>query len=879
MHELEGKFEPQTFEEEIYKNWNEKGYFKPSDDKTKKPYTIVIPPPNITGKLHMGHALDETLQDILIRYKRMQGFNTLWVPGTDHASIATEAKIVEKLKAEGITKEDLGRDGFLKRAWEWKEEYGGTILNQLKKLGCSCDWSRERFTMDEGLSNAVTEVFIDLYNKGLIYKGKRMINWCPYCNTSISDAEVEYEEEPTHLWHVKYPVKGEEGKFVIVATTRPETMLGDTGIAVHPDDERYKDLVGKTVILPIMNKEIPIIADDFVEKEFGTGAVKLTPAHDPNDYQAALKHNLEIIPVFDEEFKMNNLVPEYKGMDMYEAREKIVERLQKEGYLVKIEDYNHNVGKCYRCHHTIEPHISEQWFVKMEPLAKPAIEAVRTGKVEFVPERFDKIYYNWMENIQDWCISRQLWWGHRIPAYYCQECGEVIVSKEEPHKCTKCGSTNLKQDEDTLDTWFSSALWPFSTLGWPEQTEDYKYFYPTSTLVTGYDIIFFWVARMIFSALEHTGQVPFDKVFIHGIVRDSLGRKMSKSLGNGIDPLEIIAKYGTDALRFSLVLGISPGNDIRYMPEKLESASNFANKLWNASKFVLSNMPEDGSKLAEDKLPANLCYEDKWILSKLNKLVKEVTNNLENFELGIATQKVYDFIWNEFCDWYIEMVKSRLYDENCTTKFAAQYTLNKVLRDSLKLLHPVMPFVTEKIYMQLYHNDESIMISKWPEYTESLSFEKEEEQIEKLKTIIVGIRNLRTNLNVHPSKKSKLIFVTKTANDMLKESSAMIQKLGFANEIDIQENKENIPQNAMSVLADGIEVYIPFEELVDLEAEKQRLQGEREKLLSEVARGEKMLSNPGFVNKAPEAKINEEKAKLAKYKEMLEKVEERIKSI
>ena len=879
MHELEGKFEPQTFEEEIYKNWNEKGYFKPSDDKTKKPYTIVIPPPNITGKLHMGHALDETLQDILIRYKRMQGFNTLWVPGTDHASIATEAKIVEKLKAEGITKEDLGRDGFLKRAWEWKEEYGGTILNQLKKLGCSCDWSRERFTMDKGLSNAVTEVFIDLYNKGLIYKGKRMINWCPYCNTSISDAEVEYEEEPTHLWHVKYPVKGEEGKFVIVATTRPETMLGDTGIAVHPDDERYKNLVGKTVILPIMNKEIPIIADEFVEKEFGTGAVKLTPAHDPNDYQAALKHNLEIIPVFDEEFKMNNLVPEYKGMDMYEAREKIVERLQKEGYLVKIEDYNHNVGKCYRCHHTIEPHISEQWFVKMEPLAKPAIEAVRTGKVEFVPERFDKIYYNWMENIQDWCISRQLWWGHRIPAYYCQECGEVIVSKEEPHKCTKCGSTNLKQDEDTLDTWFSSALWPFSTLGWPEQTEDYKYFYPTSTLVTGYDIIFFWVARMIFSALEHTGQVPFDKVFIHGIVRDSLGRKMSKSLGNGIDPLEIIAKYGTDALRFSLVLGISPGNDIRYMPEKLESASNFANKLWNASKFVLSNMPEDGSKLAEDKLPANLCYEDKWILSKLNKLVKEVTNNLENFELGIATQKVYDFIWNEFCDWYIEMVKSRLYDENCTTKFAAQYTLNKVLKDSLKLLHPVMPFVTEKIYMQLYHNDESIMISKWPEYTESLSFEKEEEQIEKLKTIIVGIRNLRTNLNVHPSKKSKLIFVTKIANDMLKESSAMIQKLGFANEIDIQENKENIPQNAMSVLADGIEVYIPFEELVDLEAEKQRLQGEREKLLSEVARGEKMLSNPGFVNKAPEAKINEEKAKLAKYKEMLEKVEERIKSL
>ncbi len=879
MHELEGKFEPKTFEEQIYKNWNEKGYFKPSEDKTKEPYTIVMPPPNITGKLHMGHALDETLQDILIRYKRMQGFNTLWIPGTDHAAIATEAKIVEKLKKEGITKEDLGRNGFLEKAWEWKEEYGGTILNQLKKLGCSSDWDRERFTMDEISSNAIRDVFVDLYNKGLIYKGKRMINWCPYCNTSISDAEVEYEEEPTHLWHVKYPVKGEKNKYVIVATTRPETMLGDTGVAVHPEDERYKDLVGKTVILPIMNKEIPIIADNFVETEFGTGAVKLTPAHDPNDYQAALKHNLEIITVFDDEFKMNDLVPEYKGMDMYEARKKIVERLEKEGYLVKIEDYTHNVGKCYRCHHTIEPHISEQWFVKMEPLAKPAIEVVRSGKIEFIPGRFDKTYFNWMENIQDWCISRQLWWGHRIPAYYCQECGEIIVAKQEPHKCEKCGSTNLKQDEYTLDTWFSSALWPFSTLGWPEQTEDYKYFYPTNTLVTGYDIIFFWVARMIFSAIEHTGEVPFNKVFIHGIVRDSQGRKMSKSLGNGIDPLEIIEKYGTDALRFSLVLGISPGNDIRYMPEKLEAASNFANKLWNASKFVLSNMPEKGESLVAEELPQNLCYEDKWILSKLNKLVKDVTNNLDNFELGIATQKIYDFIWNEFCDWYIEMVKSRLYDENCTTKIAAQYTLNKVLKQSLKLLHPVMPFVTEKIYMQLFHNDESIMISKWPEYTESLAFENEEQKIEKLKTIIVGIRNLRTNLNVHPSKKSKLIFVTTEANKMLEESNSMIQKLGFANEINIQQNKENIPQNAMSVLADGIEVYIPFEELVDLEAEKQRLEGEKQKLLSEVARGEKMLSNPGFVNKAPETKINEEKAKLEKYKEMLEKVEERLKSL
>ncbi len=879
-HELEGKFEPQNFEDEIYKNWEEKGYFKPSEDKTKKPYTIVIPPPNITGKLHMGHALDETLQDILIRYKRMQEYNALWLPGTDHAAIATEAKIVEKLKKEGITKEDLGREGFLEKAWEWKAEYGGAILNQLKKLGCSCDWSRERFTMDEGLSNAVKHVFVSLYNKGLIYKGKKMINWCPYCDTSISDAEVEYEEEPTHLWYIKYPIKGEKDKYIVVATTRPETMLGDTGIAVHPSDERYKDFVGKTVILPIMNKEIPIIADEFVEKEFGTGAVKLTPAHDPNDYASAQRHNLEIIEVFDENFKMGNLVPEYKGMDLLEARQKMVERLEKEGYLLKIEDYIHNVGKCYRCHHTIEPHISEQWFVKMEPLAKPAIDVVKNGEVKFIPERYDKTYYNWMENIQDWCISRQLWWGHRIPAYYCQDCGEMIVSEEKPQKCTKCGSDNLKQDEDTLDTWFSSALWPFSTLGWPEQTEDFKYFYPTNTLVTGYDIIFFWVARMIFSALEHTGKPPFENVFIHGIVRDSQGRKMSKSLGNGIDPLEIIEKYGTDALRFSLVLGISPGNDIRYMPEKLESASNFANKLWNASKFVLSNLPENSDELmTSDELPKDLCYEDKWILSKLNTLIKEVTNNLDNFDLGVATQKVYDFIRNEFCDWYIEMVKSRLYDENCNTKFAAQYTLNRVLRDSLKLLHPIMPFVTEKIYGKLYQNDESIMISKWPEVSEKLCFEKEEEQIEKLKNIIIGIRNLRTNLNVHPSKKSTLIFVTENFKDTVEQSASIIQRLGFCNDIKIQKDKQNIPQNAMSVLVDDIEVYIPFEELVDLTAEKQRLEDEKTKLKAEVERSQKILSNPGFMSKAPEAKINEEKEKLNKYTEMLEKVEERLKNI
>lgn len=870
-HKLEDKFNPKNFEEEIYKRWEEKEYFKPSEDKTKKPYTIVIPPPNITGKLHMGHALDETLQDILIRYKRMEGYNCLWLPGTDHAAIATEVKIVEKLKQQGIEKKNLTREQFLEKAWEWKKEYGGTILNQLKKLGCSCDWSRERFTMDEGLSNAVKYVFIKLYEKGLIYKGKRMINWCPSCNTSISDAEVEFEEEPTHLWHIRYKVKDED-KYLIVATTRPETMLGDTGVAVHPEDERYKDLVGKKVILPIMNKEIPIVADDFVEKEFGTGAVKLTPAHDPNDYAASQRHNLEIIEVFDENWKMGNLVPEYKGLDIYEARKRIVEKLQEIGALVKIEDYTHNVGKCYRCHHTIEPKISEQWFVKMKPLAEPAIKAVKDGKTRFIPERFDKIYYNWMDNIQDWCISRQLWWGHRIPAYYCTKCNNIMVTESIPHKCEKCGNTEFTQDEDTLDTWFSSALWPFSTLGWPEQTEDLKYFYPTSTLVTGYDIIFFWVARMIFSAIEHTGEVPFKDVFIHGIVRDSLGRKMSKSLGNGIDPLEIIEKYGTDALRFSLVLGISPGNDIRYMPEKLESAANFANKLWNASKFVLGNLEE----IDYDAMPQKLCYEDKWILSKLNKLIKETTINLNNYDLGVWTQKVYDFIWGEFCDWYIEMVKPRLYDKENKTREAAQYTLNKVLGDSLKLLHPIMPFITEEIYTKLYNNDESIMISSWPKYSEEFNFAKEEKQIEKIKQIIIGIRNIRTNMNVHPAKKSTLIFVTENDEEMIIDSQEFIKKLGFADKIIVQGNKNNIPQNAMSVLSEELEVYLPFDELVDIEEEKKRLQGEKQKLEAEVERASKMLSNPGFVNKAPENKIKEEKEKLERYKQMLENVEERL---
>ena len=875
-HELEGKYNPKNFEENIYSNWEAKDYFKPSEDKSKKPYTIVIPPPNITGKLHMGHALDDTIQDILIRFKRMQGYNALWVPGTDHAAIATEAKIVAKMKEAGISKEDIGREGFLERAWDWKREYGGAIVNQIKKLGCSCDWSRERFTMDEGLSEAVKQVFINLYNEGLIYRGKRMINWCPNCNTSISDAEVEYEEEPTHLWHIRYKVKDED-RYIIVATTRPETMLGDTGVAVHPEDERYTDLVGKTVILPIMNKEIPIIADEFVEREFGTGAVKLTPAHDPNDYAAAEKHGLEIIEVFDENFKMGNLVEEYKGMELLEAREKIVEKLEEIGALVKIEDYTHNVGKCYRCHSTIEPHISEQWFVKMQPLAKPANEAVRNGEVRFIPSKYDKTYFAWMENVKDWCISRQLWWGHRIPAYYCKDCHNIMVSENMPEKCTSCGSTYIYQDEDTLDTWFSSALWPFSTLGWPKETEDLKYFYPTSTLVTGYDIIFFWVARMIFSGIKHTGKAPFKDVVIHGIVRDSQGRKMSKSLGNGIDPLEIIEKYGTDALRFSLIYGISAGNDIRYMPEKLELGTNFANKLWNASKFVLGNISEniDINFIQSEELPSNLAYEDKWILSKLNNTIKEITQNLENYDLGVALQKTYDFIWNELCDWYIEMVKPRLYDENSNNKDAALWTLNKVLINSLKLLHPVMPFMTEEIFMKLYHTQESIMISDWPIYKETWNFDEEESNIEQLKEIIVGIRNLRTVQNIHPSKKSDLIFVTTKLRDMIIADEAMIKKLGFANQIKVIKEKEEI-ENSTSIVVKDAEVIIPLGDLIDKEAEKERLESEIKKLTSEVERASKMLSNQGFISKAPASKIEEEKEKLAKYEELLKMAKENL---
>lgn len=870
-HNLEGKYEPHEFEDEIYKNWEAKGYFKPSGDKTKESYCIMMPPPNVTGKLHMGHALDGTLQDILIRYKRMQGFNTLWLPGTDHAAISTEVKIIEKLKEEGIDKHDLGREKFLERAWDWTKEYGGTIVKQQKKLGCSADWSRARFTMDEGLSKAVLVVFKKLYDKGYIYKGKRMINWCPCCNTSISDAEVEYEEEPTHLWHIKYKVVGED-RYLTVATTRPETMLGDTAVAVHPDDERYKDLIGKKCILPIMNKEIPIIADEFVEMDFGTGCVKITPAHDPNDYQAALSHNLEIIQVFDENFKMGDLCEEYKGMDLLEAREAIVNKLKELGKLVKIEDYVHNVGKHDRCKSTIEPKISDQWFVSMKEMAKPAIEAVKNGDTRFIPQKFEKTYFNWLNNIQDWCISRQIWWGHQIPAYYCDECGHINVDITKPEKCEKCGSTKLTQDPDTLDTWFSSALWPFSTLGWPEETEDFKTFFPTNTLVTGYDIIFFWVVRMMFSSLEQTGKVPFKDVLMHGIVRDSQGRKMSKSLGNGIDPLEIIDKYSADALRFSLISGTTAGNDMRFMPEKLEAASNFANKVWNAAKFVLMNLEDYDNN--NEKI--ELCIEDKWILSKLNTLITEVKVNMDNYDLGVALDKIYTFIWNEFCDWYIEIAKTRLYNKENTTRKTAQYVLNKVLGDSLKLLHPFMPFVTEKIYKELYNNDESIMISTYPEYSKDLEFKDEEQAVEELKEVITGIRNARAKMNVHPSKKSKLIFVTKKYANIIKESEEFLKKLGFGEEIEIRENKENIPQNAVSIVSSNLELFIPFEDLVDIKEEIERLEKEKAKVLVEKEKTDKMLSNPGFVAKAPAAKVEEEKEKQAKFNEMIKTIEERI---
>lgn len=888
---LQGTYEPQKFESEIYQEWEEKGYFKPSMDKTKKPYCIMMPPPNVTGKLHMGHALDGTIQDILIRFKRMQGYDTLWLPGSDHAAIATEVKVVEKMKQEeGLTKADISRDEFLTRAWAWTKEYGGTIQNQQRRLGCSCDWSRNRFTMDEGLSEAVTEQFIRLYEKGLIYKGKKMINWCPSCHTTISDAEVEHEEEDSHLWHIKYPIVGEEDRYVIVATTRPETMLGDTAVAVHPDDKRYQDIIGKTCILPIMNKEIPIIADEFVDREFGTGCVKLTPAHDPNDYQAALRHHLDIVEVFDDSSIMGNLVPEYQGMTALEARKPIVEKLQEKGYLIKIEDYPHSVGKCYRCHNTIEPRISEQWFVSMKDLGKKAADAVRNDEVKFVPKRYEKMYFNWLDHIQDWCISRQLWWGHRIPAYYCDKCGHIQVSKTRPEICDKCGDTHFHQEEDSLDTWFSSALWPFSTLGWPNlDTPDYQKFYPTNVLVTAYDIITFWVSRMMTQGIELTGKNPFSDVLIHGIIRDSQGRKMSKSLGNGIDPIEVIEQYGADSLRFSVLSGTTMGNDIRYMPEKLEQASNFANKIWNAAKFITMNQADADEIIAFGKenkdqktneyREESLKIEDKWIIYKLQKLIIEVTANIENYDLGVALDKIYNFIWNEFCDWYIEMVKPRLYSENQEEKVRVGYVLNEVFIDSMKLLHPFMPFITTKISKNLIHEQEreaELIISTWPEEPKTVSYEKEAQTVEKLKQIIVEIRNIRASRNIHPSKKAELIFVAEKEEEAIWEAKDFLLKLGFGEKLIIQKDKTGIKDNAIRILGEGIEVYLPLEELVDLAEERKRLEEEKQKLEQEVARCEKMLANPGFVNKAPESKIKEEREKLAKYEEMLAKVVENL---
>lgn len=877
---LKEKYNPKDFEEKRYKEWEEKGYFKPSMDKTKESYCIMMPPPNVTGKLHMGHALDDTIQDILIRFKRMQGYNTLWLPGSDHAAISTEMKVVEKLRNEGKTKQELGREGFLKEAWAWTELYGGTIQEQQRKLGCSCDWDRRRFTLDKGLSDAVLEQFVTLYQKGLIYKGTRMINYCPNCKTSISDAEVEYKEEAGHLWHIRYQIKDTD-KYIIVATTRPETMLGDTAVAVHPEDERYQDLVGKTCILPIMNKEIPIIADDFVEKEFGTGCVKITPAHDMNDYQAGLRHHLEIIEVFDENNKMRDLVPEYKGMDLIAARKEIVNKLKEIGALVKEEEHIHNVAKCERCKNTIEPKISEQWFVSMKELAKKAADSVRNEEAKFIPKKYEKQYFNWLDNIQDWCISRQLWWGHQIPAYYCEECGHINVAKVKPETCEKCGSSQLKQDPDTLDTWFSSALWPFSTLGWPNtEAEDYKMFYPTNVLVTGFDIITFWVSRMMSQGLEFTGKAPFKDILIHGMVRDSQGRKMSKTLGNGIDPIEIIDEYGADSLRFSVLSGTTMGNDIRYIPEKLEQASNFANKIWNAAKFIIMNTPneEKVKEFLRTMDQEKLAIEDKWIISKLNKLVQEITRNIDNYDLGVALDKIYNFIWNEFCDWYIEMVKPRIYSDNEETKIIVSGVLNYVLGIALKLLHPFMPFVTSEIYDHLVlEKTEDLIIASWPELKESFYFEKEEQIIEKIKDIIVEIRNIRSTKNIHPSKKSELIFVTTQYETEMKELESILLKLGFGEKLTVQLDKNNIPENTINIIKEGIELYMPLEGLIDLEEERKRLEGEKTKLEAEVARCEKMLSNPGFVNKAPQAKIEEEKAKLAKYKEMLDKVNESLK--
>ena len=871
--ELEKNYNPAQIEQKWYDNWVENKYFHAEVNRSKKPFTIVMPPPNITGQLHMGHALDNTMQDIIIRYKRMAGYEALWLPGTDHASIATEAKIVEKMREEGIDKEDIGRDKFLERAWEWKKQYGGRIVSQLKKIGSSCDWDRERFTMDEGCNKAVKEVFVNLYNKGQIYRGERIINWCPKCLTSISDAEVEYEDQAGHFWHLRYQLSDGSG-YINLATTRPETLLGDTAVAVNPNDDRYKDMIGKTVILPIVHREIPIIADEYVEMDFGTGVVKITPAHDPNDFEVGLRHNLEVINVMTDDAKIVDEYEKYAGMDRYEARKAIVADLEAEGALIKIEDYSHNVGTCYRCHTTVEPRVSKQWFVKMEELAKPAIEAVKNGDTKFVPPHFDKTYYHWLENIRDWCISRQLWWGHRIPAFYCDDCGELVVTKEDTCTCPKCGK-EMRQDPDTLDTWFSSALWPFSTLGWPEKTEEMEYFYPTNTLVTGYDIIPFWVIRMVFSGLEHTGKTPFDTVLIHGLVRDSQGRKMSKSLGNGIDPLEVIEKYGADALRFTLITGNAPGNDMRFYYERVEASRNFANKVWNASRFIMMNMPEKGISSVDE---STLTDADKWILSKVNDLVKDVTEKLEKYELGIAASKLYDFIWEEFCDWYIEMVKPRLYSEDNKTKAAALYTLNEVLITSLKLLHPYMPFVTEEIFTTLQDKEASIMVSEWPVYDEARSFKTEEESVEVIKEAVRSIRNLRSGMNVPPSRKAKVYVVSESEKirKIFEEGRVFFETLSYSNEMIVQSDKMGIEEDAVSTVIPDATIYIPFAELVDVEKEIERLKREQTKLEKELARVNGMLANPNFVNKAPEAKINEEKEKQEKYNQMMAQVNERL---
>ena len=872
--EMNKTYNPSEIEDRLYKKWMDKKYFHAEVDRSKKPFTIVMPPPNITGQLHMGHALDNTLQDILIRFKRMQGYNALWQPGTDHASIATEVKVTNKLKEEGIDKEELGREGFLKRTWEWKEEYGGRIVSQLKKLGSSADWDRERFTMDEGCSKAVQEVFIRLYEKGYIYQGSRIINWCPVCQTSISDAEVEYEDQAGHFWHINYPIVGTD-KYIEIATTRPETMLGDTAIAVHPDDERYKDLVGKMVLLPIVNKEIPIVADSYVDKEFGTGAVKITPAHDPNDFEVGKRHNLEEINILNDDGTINENGGKFAGMDRYEARKAIVKELEEEGYLVRIEAHEHNVGTHDRCHTTVEPMVKKQWFVKMSEMAKPAIEAVKNGDLRFVPGHFDRTYLHWLENIRDWCISRQLWWGHRIPAYYCDECGEIVVAKEMPSVCPKCGCTHFTQDEDTLDTWFSSALWPFSTLGWPEKTEDLDYFYPTNVLVTGYDIIFFWVIRMVFSGYEQTGKCPFSDVLIHGLVRDEQGRKMSKSLGNGIDPLEIIEQYGADALRLTLVTGNAPGNDMRYSEKKIIASRNFANKVWNASRFMLMNIEK--ADLSNVSL-ADLTPADKWILSKANSLVKEVTDNMEKYDFGVAVAKLNDFIWEEFCDWYIEMVKPRLYNEEDTTKAAALFTLKKVLTISLKLLHPYMPFITEEIFCSLQDEEESIMVSEWPVFEEEFDFKAEENEVEMIKNAVRNIRNLRADMNVPPSKKASVYVVSEKeeVRRVFEDSKVFFATLGYASEVHVQADKAGIAEDAVSTVIPDAVIYMPFAELVDVEKEIARLEKEAGRLEGEIKRAKGMLYNERFVSKAPAAKVEAEKEKLEKYTAMAAQVAERL---